>query len=896
MCLFLIALLALVSVCLADPQDSGLRMDEQGHQARATVRHVLLELAGSDGEGSANGVDWVALGPFGGDIDDVAVSPTDPNIVLAGLAPAGASGGTLFASIDGGAFWSEVMALSGISVFDIEFTPAGTAYIGTMDGVWRSTDDGSTWTQLDLGIGVNDQVFEVAINPNNSSEIWAGVADALGSQPNNVMRSMDGGETWQNVTPPMGGPLSCQGITFDPNDSNKVYAAFGGGFGGGGVWFSANAGTSWVNRSAGVPNNPMTDIVHDGARVLLSGGKLFGSQFVGLYSSADDGATWTALHDESWPSLVIHDIDIDSNDAHVIYVASAGSGVFRTTDGGDTWVFFFGGTGSLSLNSVRFAPGDSHRILLGASSVGVLQSTDAGGSFPQSSVGIGALNVVSAAAHPNDEAHLAIAFQGLNDGGVFSSINSGKNWFLEPLPPTRYNTVLFSPDGTLYALSDGPSTIAPEGLYRRNGDGTWTGLGPDQGAQFESRLFAMRFSQNDEGLIMLGGSDFGVAGFEPTIWRSTDAGASWTKVHEGPKDFEDVTDIEIIEDGSDMTMLASYSDFGTNPQDGGVLRSSDGGLSWSDSSTGLAAQTQAFDLCASPTDPNMLFLADGDVGPGLGGVFVTTDAGLTWASTGTTGRTLDVVCDPTDDQVLYITNASDPKVLVSSDQGQTFAPFDSGLAIAGQVRDLAFADGAAPRLLLASSTGTFAVLSGCAASIVSVDPPSGTEDARQPHDPGPDCLVALGIGSEDEPIVFELSASGVSAGCFSLCETEPHPVLGANSIESVVEDPPGTYTMLLDHAIAPGAWTTISLGAESIAYLAMPANANGDGISNANDVLALIDMFNNIVPFPFGPYSTDIDRSGVFAPADILREIDLLNGAIPYRVWNGVPKPQNTCP
>ncbi|MCH7705340.1 MAG: hypothetical protein IIB61_09515, partial [Planctomycetes bacterium] len=529
-----IALLAFVSVCLADPPDNNLRMDEQGLQARATVRHVLLDPVGSDGEGGANGADWVALGPFGGDIDDVAVSPTDPNIVLAGLAPSGGSGGTLFASIDGGAFWSEVMALSGISVFDIEFTPAGTAYIGTMDGVWRSTDDGSTWTQLDLGIGLNDQVFEVAINPNNSSEIWAGVADALGSQPNNVMRSMDGGETWQNVTPPMGGPLSCHGIAFDPNDSSKVYAAFGGGFGGGGVWFSANGGVSWVNRSAGVPNNPMTDIVHDGARVLLSGGKLFGSQFVGLYSSADDGATWTALHDESWPSLVIHDIDVDPNNANVIYAGSAGSGVFRTTDGGDTWTFFVGGSGSLSLNSVRFAPGDSTRILLGASSVGVLQSTDAGDSFLPSSVGIGALNVVSAAAHPNDEAHLAIAFQGLNDGGVFSSINSGKNWFLEPLPPTRYNTVLFSPDGTLYALSDGPSTIAPEGLYRRNGDGTWTGLGPDQGAQFESELFAMRFSQNDEGLIMLGGSDFGVAGFEPTIWRSVDAGASWTKVHEGP--------------------------------------------------------------------------------------------------------------------------------------------------------------------------------------------------------------------------------------------------------------------------------------------------------------------------------------------------------------------------
>ena len=70
--LSLIVLLAFVSVCLADPPDNNLRMDEQGLQARATVRHVLLEPVGSDGEGGTNGVDWVALGPFGGDIDEAA--------------------------------------------------------------------------------------------------------------------------------------------------------------------------------------------------------------------------------------------------------------------------------------------------------------------------------------------------------------------------------------------------------------------------------------------------------------------------------------------------------------------------------------------------------------------------------------------------------------------------------------------------------------------------------------------------------------------------------------------------------------------------------------------------------------------------------------------------------
>ena len=51
----------------------------------------------------------------------------DANIVLAGLAPGGSFGGTLYRSSDGGNTWSEVPALDGISVFDIEFAPDGTS-------------------------------------------------------------------------------------------------------------------------------------------------------------------------------------------------------------------------------------------------------------------------------------------------------------------------------------------------------------------------------------------------------------------------------------------------------------------------------------------------------------------------------------------------------------------------------------------------------------------------------------------------------------------------------------------------------------------------------------------------------------------------------------------------
>ncbi len=268
------------------------RLDEHGHAARAFVDQPGSPQISTVGGQQALGADnWMALGPFGGDVGDVAASATDAQVVLAGLAPSSGNG-TLYRSTDGGATWSESSTLSGLSVYDLEAPSGTTFYAGTLDGVWRSTDNGVNWSNLPLGIGLNDQVFEITIDPNQPSTIWVGVADALGNQPNTLLKSSNSGGTWVNMTPP-GGPYSFTGIAIDPNDSNKVVAAWRGGFGGGGVFVSANGGGSWVDRSAGLPGNPLNDAVHDGSRILLCGGQLFGSQNVGVYTSSNDGVAWT---------------------------------------------------------------------------------------------------------------------------------------------------------------------------------------------------------------------------------------------------------------------------------------------------------------------------------------------------------------------------------------------------------------------------------------------------------------------------------------------------------------------------------------------------------------------------------------------------------------------------
>jgi len=683
------------------------RLDERGNRPRG-VSFLAPHTRNVRAIRPAGNGDWSSLGPPGGDVFDAAVSTVDSNIALAGLAPGGSSGGTLYRSSDGGNIWSEVPALDGTSVFDIEFAPDGTAYLGTQESVRKSTDGGLSWATLDLGIGSNDQVFDVALDPADSSTLWAGIGDALAQQPVNVMRSTDGGATWANRTPPLAAPISARAIAVDPSDSNTVIAVFGGDFVGGEVWVTTDGGDSWMDRSASLPGNPLNAVVYDGTRLLVGGGLLFGSQFVGLYASPDLGVTWTPLHDSTWPLLVVEDIAVDFNDSATIFVAIDGGGVNRTTDGGATWQIGIGGSQALAGRSIRFQPGNSQELFLGTSSLAVFHSTDSGDTFVQSSEGISELDLFSIDANPLEPVELAEAFQGANNGGMFSTTDGGTTWQLESAPPTRYSAVRFAPDGTLYAISSGPSTVAQEGLYRRENNGNWTPLGPDQGPLYESDLNAVRFSHNNANLILLGGADFGVAGFEGTIWRSTDAGVSWTKVFESAAGtIERVTDLEIIKDGTDQNMVAAWnSELGDNI--GGALRSTDGGASWFDSSSGLPAFFRGPRLCAPPSDPQTLLISAW-LSFESGGLFRTTDSGATWASTGWTGSATvgDVACHPIDDQTLFVTQLSGgDAVLRSQDGGATFAPFSNGLENVVAPRELAFA--ASSRLLLASAKGSYA--------------------------------------------------------------------------------------------------------------------------------------------------------------------------------------------
>jgi hypothetical protein len=391
-------------------------------------------------------------------------------------------------------------------------------------------------------------------------------------------------------------------------------------------------------------------------------------------------------------------------------------------------------------------------IYTGSSSFAVWKSTNSGANFAPSSVGIGALDVFSVAANPNNANELAICFQGQNNGGVYTSLNGGTTWTPENLPGVRYNIVQFSPGGVLYAISDGPTGSAPEALYVRSGT-TWTNIGPDQGTLFESELYGMRVSANNPGEIIAVGQDFGVAGFEQTIWRTINGGGLWTKVVEGVanKPFRDVW---LVDPATDQMFVASFVDF-TGTQQGGIQRSVDGGVTWVPSMTGLPATFQGYSLSGSASVQSTLYVSN-SVFSG-NGVFKSLDSGVSWTPTGFIGAVQEVLTDASDPQILYATPQSGtPRVLASTNDGASFSPYDTGLAGAGFARDL---QRSSTSLLLATSTGTFSNAVGSPFTGYCFGDGSGTPcpcGNNSPVGAGAGCLHSFGQGGK-------LSATGTAS-------------------------------------------------------------------------------------------------------------------------------------
>jgi hypothetical protein len=212
------------------------------------------------------------------------------------------------------------------------------------EGLYKSVDGGSTWTNMGPNIGglFETEIFGLAVSAINSDLIFIGGNNfGVNGWESVVYRSINGGTDWENV---FIGPEfnSFRYVFIDPNsDDEIIYAGYASQSDHAGIIKSTDGGSSWILISNGIPAvNKWSGAVitqPDNSEIAYCAVGGFGELNATVYKSSNGGGSWasTNLSLGAWSKVT--DLLISPLDNQIIYAATAENGVYMTLDGGLNW-------------------------------------------------------------------------------------------------------------------------------------------------------------------------------------------------------------------------------------------------------------------------------------------------------------------------------------------------------------------------------------------------------------------------------------------------------------------------------------------------------------------------------------------------------------------------------
>jgi PKD repeat protein len=625
---------------------------------------------------------WVNIGPFSlpqggkgyrglGRINAIGIHPTDANTIYIG-APAGG----LWKTTDQGLNWTSTtdqLPTLGVSAIAIDPLNPETIYIGTGDrdasdaagmGVMKSTDGGLTWQPANNGMG-NKTVGRLLISPVDNQILFAATSSG-------IYKTTDGGQNW--VSKSAG---NYKDLVFRPNDPSVMYGANGGKF-----YRSSDSGETWFEITAGIASGSRGAVGVSPADPLIVYflQTTSGNEFRGLYRSTDGGFTfterssspnimgWSCLGNDTggqaWYDL---DIAVDAVNPDIIY--SGGVDIWKSTNGGSTWQIsshWWGDCGRPAVHAdqhiFEVSPLDG-RLYVGND--GGIYWTDNGGSaWHEISSGL-AISQPYKLGQSATESELVV--NGYQDNG--SSIYDGNSW-----------TAIGGGDGMECAIDyTNPSyryiTMyygAIERVYNNSNQGQIAGNGVNGITEEGDWVTPFILDEKDPNTMFVGYKN---------VWRSKNIKASstsavgWTKISD-----INTSNLNVLEQSPVNTNLL-YASAGNHLYLCSNAKA--GSPSWNDISGNLPETNSISDIEAHPTEESTVYIIQGSK------VYRSGNRGQSWTdiSSGLPGIHLNtIVYYKRSPEGLYA--GADAGVFYKDSSMSSWIPFTNGLPANGKITEL----------------------------------------------------------------------------------------------------------------------------------------------------------------------------------------------------------------
>lgn len=628
---------------------------------------------------------WTLAGPTNieGRITTIAIHPINPQIVYAGAAGGGVWKSTNFCQSWVSVFDNQIT--SSIGALAIDPSSPQTIYCATGEsnalrsyypgtGMYKSTDGGTTWNFIGLG---NAYCFgNIAINPLNTQEIYAAAVGSLrhNNPERGLYKTTNGGLNW-TLSLFLSDSVGAIDVVLDPNTPSKVFAA---------MW----------------------------ERTRRENYIKYGGPMTALYLSTNSGATWSVVtggFPSNDPNLGRITLDIAKSSPQVLYAFTAytngnSRGLFKTTDGGNSWSLINSSVGSSSNYAwfnrpCRVSPSDPNNLYCGG--LYMEHSVNGGTSF--TSGGAYHVDQHAVAFAPSNTNMIVIG----NDGGIDYSTNAGSSWLQSTtLPITQFyagdidynnpNVIMggAQDNGTLRTLTgnlgDWTDITGGDGFYclidYTNSQRVYAST--QNGALERSTNGGVAFMSGTSGLdltytnwmtpyVMDKNTPLTLYCGTYKIHKTTNGMQSWTPIS------PDLTNGHVQNLGTITTVDVSKSNpnviyCGTD--DANVWVTTNTGTNWTKINTGLPYRWVTR-VTTQPDSANICYvtLSGYKVDSTGSHIYRTTNYGSSWTSIKGNlpdAPINDVVVDPSDFRTLYI--ATDIAVMYTTNLGSNWQILGSG--------------------------------------------------------------------------------------------------------------------------------------------------------------------------------------------------------------------------